>query len=202
VRWIVFDYGEVICRKSEAMPVLAGLLGTTTDEFAAAYWGEREPYDLGGSDLDFWRAVGARVGTPVDEALSAELSEIDIAGWLHPDEGTLALIAELAGAGVPLALLSNAPSSFGRAAEREPWTRHFRHLVFSGDLGVTKPDPRIWLELTRRLGVTPADCVFLDDRQVNVDGALAAGVVALLWRDSAGAREELVRLGVLDDRPE
>ncbi|WP_199440423.1 HAD family hydrolase [Umezawaea beigongshangensis] len=201
MRWIVFDYGEVISRQSEALPVLADLLGATTDEFTTAYWGERHPYDLGCSDLDFWRAVGERLGTRVDEALSARLTEIDVAGWLHPDKGTLALLAELDEAGVPLALLSNAPSSFGRVAERQAWTRHFQHLVFSGDLGVAKPDERIWRELARRLGAEPADCVFLDDRQVNVDGALAAGMSAWLWRGSAGAREELVRLSVLDGRP-
>ncbi|GGP80681.1 HAD family hydrolase [Saccharothrix coeruleofusca] len=199
MRWIVFDYGEVISKPTEALPTLAGLLGVTAEALSPAYWAHRHSYDLGLPDAEYWRVVAADAGSavPVDEELAARLTEVDVAGWMHPEPATLALLAELDEAGVPLALLSNAPSSFGRVAERQAWTRHFRHLVFSGDLGVGKPDERIWRELARRLDARPEDCVFLDDRQVNVDGAVAAGMAGVLWRGSAPARDELVRLSVL-----
>jgi putative hydrolase of the HAD superfamily len=41
------------------------------------------------------------------------------------------LVREPASAGVPPALLPDAPVSLARTAEEQPWTRHFRHLVFS-----------------------------------------------------------------------
>ena len=69
--------------------------------------------------------------------------------------------------------------------------------MFSGDLGVAKPDPEIWAALARQLGTTPEDCVFFDDRQSNIDGAVAAGMSGVLWLGAVPAREELVRLGVL-----
>lgn len=200
MRWIVFDYGEVISKPTAALPTLADLLGVTAEDLVTAYWAHRDAYDRGLPDPEYWRAVAADAGAAVavDDALAARLTEVDVAGWMHPEPSTLALLAELDEAGVPLALLSNAPSSFGRAAERQAWTRHFRHLVFSGDLGVAKPDERIWQALARRLGARPADCVFLDDRQVNIDGAVAAGMAGVLWRGSAPARDELVRLSVLN----
>jgi putative hydrolase of the HAD superfamily len=197
VRWIVFDYGEVISTKTAALPALAGLMGVPEDDFTAAYWAVRDPYDRGQPDLDYWRAVGVEVGVDVGEELSERLTEIDVAGWLHPDPATLELLAELDRTRIPLALLSNAPSSFARTAERQEWTRHFRHLVFSGDLGIAKPDERIWAELANRLDARPADCVFLDDRQANIDGAKAAGMSAMLWTSPALARTDLVDLGLL-----
>lgn len=198
VRWIVFDYGEVISQATKALPELAAVVGVEVTAFSAAYWAERDSYDRGRPALEYWGAVGARVGVEVSEAVAAALTDADVAGWLHTDPAALDLLAELEAAGVPLALLSNAPSPFGRAAEREPWARHFRHLVFSGDLGLAKPDARIWVELTDRLGVSPGECLFLDDRQVNVDGAIRAGLLAERWSSAALIRARLVELGLLD----
>ncbi|MFJ6670715.1 HAD family hydrolase [Actinosynnema sp. NPDC091369] len=191
MRWVVFDYGEVISEPTGALPELAALLGVPVEDFSRGYWALREPYDTGQADRDYWRAVGAAVDVPVDEELARRLTEVDVRGWLRPEPAVVELLAELASAGVPLALLSNAPVSFARTAEREPWTRHFQHLVFSGDLGVAKPDPRIFAALAERIGAEPADCVFFDDRQVNVDGAIAAGLQGVLWRGPAHAREVL-----------
>jgi len=193
--WIVFDYGEVISTRTAALPTLASMLGASVERFDEAYWTARDPYDRGQSDLDYWRSIGDALGVSVSPSLAAALTEVDTEGWLQPDPESLALLDELSD--LPLALLSNAPSSFGRAVEEQGWAENFRHLVFSGDLGVAKPDPEIWAALARRLETTPENCVFFDDRQSNIDGALAAGMGGMLWLGAVPAREELVRLGVL-----
>ncbi|HEX6342920.1 HAD-IA family hydrolase [Umezawaea sp.] len=193
--WIVFDYGEVISTRTAALPTLASMLGVPVDRFDDAYWAARDAYDRGQSDLDYWRAVGDVLETPVSPSLAASLTEVDTEGWLQPDPESLALLEELAD--LPLALLSNAPSSFGRAVEEQAWAKNFRHLVFSGDLGVAKPDPAIWAALAEQLDTTPDDCVFFDDRQSNIDGAVEAGMGGVLWLGAVPAREQLVRLGVL-----
>ncbi|RBM12966.1 HAD family hydrolase [Prauserella sp. PE36] len=181
-RWLVFDYGEVICTRTTALPALADRMGVPLAEFEAAYWAGRDAYDRGASDLEFWRTVGDATGVDVNEPLSAELTELDIAGWAQVSPATLELLQSLAEAGTALALLSNAPVSFARFAERQPWTRHFRELLFSGDVGLAKPDAEIFELLVSRLDAEPGDCLFLDDRQVNVDGARAAGLRAQLWQ--------------------
>jgi putative hydrolase of the HAD superfamily len=197
VRWIVFDYGEVISRRTRALPGLAESLGADLIAFEEAYWAHRESYDRGLSDLGYWRAVGAQVGVEVDEATSTRLTEVDMAGWLEVEPSTVELLAEIRAAGAGLALLSNAPVSFARTVRREAWTRQFEHLLFSGDLGVVKPDAEIWAALLDRLGTRAGDCVFFDDRQVNVDGAATHGLEALLWSTAAEARSRLVTFGVL-----
>ncbi|MEU7478700.1 HAD family hydrolase [Lentzea sp. NPDC042327] len=186
MRWVVFDFGEVISQRNPGIPGMAARLGVSVEAFEAVYW-DRDAYDRGGSDADYWGRIGSRLGVPVDVE---ELTALDNAGWLaDPVPDTVALIADLAAAGVPLALLSNAPVTFARLAEEEPWTEHFRHLVFSGDLGCAKPDAVIWQRLKDVVG--SSDLVFYDDRQVNVDGALAAGIDARLWTSAAAARVEL-----------
>jgi putative hydrolase of the HAD superfamily len=197
MRWIVFDYGEVISKRTRALPELAAVLGADLTAFETAYWAYRLPYDRGWSDLEYWQAVAAEAGGAVDEPTSARLTEIDMAGWLHTDPSTVELLAEIRAAGLGLALLSNAPASFARTVRGEAWTGQFEHLLFSGDLGVAKPDAEIWAALLDRLRTHAGDCVFFDDRQDNIDGAAAHGLEALLWSSAAEARIRLAALGVL-----
>jgi putative hydrolase of the HAD superfamily len=188
----VFDFGGVISKPTAAVPELASIMGAPSAEFATAYWANRNAYDAGGSDRWFWQAIATAVGIgEVDEATSAKLTERDIAGWLDTEPETLELLAELDARGVPLALLSNAPVSFARVAEEQDWARHFRELMFSGDLGLVKPGPEIYAALTAQLGVLPSECYFVDDRQENVDGAIAAGWRAAQWTDAGAARSFL-----------
>jgi putative hydrolase of the HAD superfamily len=55
--------------------------------------------------------------------------------------------------------------------------RFLEASVFSSEVGIRKPDPRIFLEALTRLGVTPAETVFVGDRLVDdVSGARAVGM--------------------------
>ncbi len=57
----------------------------------------------------------------------------------------------------------------------------FDEIVVSGDLGIAKPNPGIYIHTLGKLGVSPHEAVFVDDRQVNVDGALDVGIQSLLF---------------------
>lgn len=187
-RWLVFDYGEVICAPTDALPGMSARLGVPVAEFESAYWAHRDDYDRGATDLDYWQAVGSAVGVDVDRATADELTQLDITGWSRLDPETVELLDACAQAGSSLALLSNAPVSFAQFAERQPWARRFRERVFSGNVGMAKPDAEIFELLVTKLGVDPHDCLFLDDRPVNVDGARAAGLRAELWQGAQHAR--------------
>ncbi|WP_020669374.1 HAD-IA family hydrolase [Amycolatopsis nigrescens] len=181
MNWIVFDYGEVISTRTTALPSMAAALGVQQAAFEPRYWAHRDRYDRGCTDLEYWRAVGDDLGLAVDQSTSDTLTALDVEGWSHTSPESVELLAALAEAGASLALLSNAPSSFARFAERQDWAGHFRVRLFSGDVGIAKPDPEIFRTLVSRLGAEPADCLFFDDRQSNIDGARAAGLRAHRW---------------------
>ena len=189
-KWVVFDYGEVICGRTTALPDLAATLGVPHDDFEPPYWRHRGAYDRGETDLQYWSAIGRDLGVTVDESTSDSLTAIDIGGWSKVEPASLELLAALDEAGAALALLSNAPSSFARFAERQDWAGHFRVRVFSGDIGVAKPDPEIFRHLLSRLGAKAVDCLFFDDRESNVDGARAVGLRAHVWHGPEAARGE------------
>jgi len=67
--------------------------------------------------------------------------------------------------------------------------------VYSHEVGLAKPDPAIFLLICERLGVEPAEVVFIDDLPANVAAAEAVGMAAVLHRftpDTIAAVEHLL----------
>jgi HAD superfamily hydrolase (TIGR01549 family) len=86
-------------------------------------------------------------------------------------------------------------NSFVGAREREQALYGFEDLcdtiVYSHEVGCSKPDPQIYEIACERLDVRADRTVFLDDVQANVDGALAVGIGAILFVDTGRAIREL-----------
>lgn len=197
VRWVVFDYGDVLCEPTQALPALARTAGADEAPFAAAYWTQREAYDRGLPDVAYWRRVVDGTGVTVDERVATTLTDIDTYGWSHTVPESLTLVRELRMAGVSLALLSNAPVAFARHLERQDWVVSFDHLIVSGDLGYAKPDAAIWAELLSRIASPASAALFLDDKPTNVAGAREAGLQAEVWPGATEMRRRLAERGLL-----
>ncbi|HZB71068.1 MAG TPA: HAD family phosphatase [Acidimicrobiales bacterium] len=113
-------------------------------------------------------------------------------------DGTVGVLDELRGAGVPTYVLSNASAeTWPHAVERFPFLSRFDGVLLSGEVGVAKPDPEIFDELCRRFHLRPESTIFIDDRAVNVDAARALGFTAHHFSTAEALRAELVRLGLL-----
>jgi 2-haloacid dehalogenase len=111
-----------------------------------------------------------------------------------------ALVERLHGAGTPLYLLSNAPNLLdpwlrGPARQRHPFLGLFRDYVVSGLVGHSKPDAGIYQLICRTGGFEPHQAVFIDDALANVEGARAAGMVAIHHRSPEETIAELRALG-------
>jgi FMN phosphatase YigB (HAD superfamily) len=48
-------------------------------------------------------------------------------------------------------------------------------------LGIRKPDVRIYQQMTKLLKVDPNECVFIDDSEINVTGAISAGMKGIVY---------------------
>lgn len=69
-------------------------------------------------------------------------------------------------------------------------------VVFSYQVKSIKPEPEIYQELLNRYKLIPEECVFMDDRQVNIDAAKEHGLHTILFTSHEKALEELRKLGV------
>ena len=113
---------------------------------------------------------------------------------LNPNDAMIDLMRELRDSGYRMALLTN------NVREWEPLWRSmlpvdeiFELVVDSGFEGVRKPDREIYDRTVERIGdgVGPADCLFVDDVEVNVEAARALGMTAVHFRDNDQAIAEI-----------
>jgi 2-haloacid dehalogenase len=116
-----------------------------------------------------------------------------------PIPGVHAIVEELDAKGVPLFAITNFSADFWPPffeKERAFFSR-FRDIVVSGEVKLLKPDPAIYFLALHRFGLKPAEALFIDDREINVEGARAVGMQAHLFVDADDLRARLVREGLL-----
>jgi 2-haloacid dehalogenase len=112
--------------------------------------------------------------------------------------GTVEVLAELRATGIRLVGLSNwSAAMFPVARQRFDFLTWFEGIVISGDVGVNKPDRRIYDHLVERFGIEPAEALFIDDSPANVDAATTLGFRTILFTNATALRTDLVQLGLL-----
>jgi len=120
------------------------------------------------------------------------------AEMMLPMPASIALLDELDARGVALFALSNwAAETFAATRHLFPFFERFDGLVISGQIGVAKPDPRIFAHLLEAHRLDAHEVVFVDDRARNVEAARAAGLDGVLFESAAGLRGELAARGLL-----
>jgi putative hydrolase of the HAD superfamily len=118
---------------------------------------------------------------------------------VRPDEAMWAAVRAARAAGVRTGLLSN--SWGGRDYPLDELRSIFDSIVISGELGLRKPDPDIYLFAAKQAGFPADACVFVDDFSVNVEGAEAVGMTGILHRDARKTIEQLEQLFGLPLQP-
>ena len=102
------------------------------------------------------------------------------------------LIRDLRGRGVRTALLSNSWGPGGYP--RHDFPELFDAVVISGEVGMRKPEPRIFRHAAALLGLQPEHCVFVDDVEANVNAAIGCGMTGVHHTEPALTRQRLTEL--------
>jgi putative hydrolase of the HAD superfamily len=113
------------------------------------------------------------------------------------------VIRALRQAGFSTALLSN---SWGCSEyPRADFPDLFDVVVISAEVGMRKPEERIFRHVAQALSLAPEQCVFIDDIQANIDAAAACGMTGVLHTDAAetvAALEELLGVALSVNHPD
>jgi len=150
-------------------------------------------------------------GKPFDEAIAERQREFPDhadhialwkSGWTSmlrdaiPE--TVDMLATLRGAGLRLYALTNwSAETFPVAQARFPFLAWFEDIVVSGQVGLAKPDPRIFQLAIERCRLVPSTTVFIDDSRPNVEIAQRLGLQALHFQAPEKLRLELRDLGLM-----
>jgi len=126
-----------------------------------------------------------RAGVPPErtEELKAALLQMHqrVHLWGATEPGTVESLARLRAAGIRLAVISNSDGRAAAALEAGGLLDQFEFVIDSGEVGVEKPDPRIFQIALERMGLDPADALYVGDLyEVDAMGARAAGLDVVL----------------------
>jgi len=190
--WILFDIGGVFALANDGVwqrrfsQGLRARSGLDDDEFSARIDAAELPrVDVeSGGESEYWRRLAEALGFDV-----ATRNDIQAEFWNAycgvANEELLAFARALP-AHVGRAALSN---SMDGAREQEE--RRFGlscvvdPICYSHEIGALKPQPAAYAAALARMGANAADVLFIDDHQLALDGAEAAGIRSVLHTDNA-----------------
>jgi epoxide hydrolase-like predicted phosphatase len=140
-----------------------------------------------------------RIEEPVFEERFGSLLGVDHVGLIDrlfarvgPDMAMLAAVRNARAAGIRTGLISN---SWGtRRYDRAMLEELFDGVVISGEEGMRKPAPEIYVLGAQRAGVAPEACVYVDDLPFNLPPAEQLGMATVHHVDTAATIAELERL--------
>ncbi len=199
-RNVVFDFGGVVVNYDPA-GYLRGLFGDgeavsyiMKHLFESEYW---RLFDQDRADRAECNAIVLEKAR--EDGFGPQMERVQ-RHWLElmwTKTDTVELVRKLRDRGVNVYYLTNMP--------RDVWPEFlgrglgdlFLGGVASFEVGITKPDRRIYEELFSRFGLKSQESLFFDDMPANVEGAKKAGMEGVVFKSAEEARKELEIRGII-----
>jgi len=202
IRAVIWDFGGVLLRTEDyaGRERLAQRLGKSRQEledlvFSSVSGTQAQLGKI--SDDENWENVRLSAGLS-----SAELADFQTDFWSGDrlDEGLIRLIQDLRPAHKIGLLSNNYPSLRSALQDRWKIADIFDVIIISAEVGLLKPDERIYRLALDQLDLAPEETVFIDDFAHNLIGAQKVGMRTILFQNAAQVRADLQQL--LESQPD
>jgi epoxide hydrolase-like predicted phosphatase len=192
IRAVFFDFGGVIARTEYQAPreQLAERLGLEYDDLDRIVFNSETGHQASIGTItaqQHWESVMKRLKRPYEEI--ASIRNEFFAGDII-DREILAFLRSLRGTYIT-GLISNAWSDLRDYMTREKMIDAFDHIIISAEVGVTKPEAKIFQIALDKAGVSPNEAVFVDDFYVNIEGCERVGIKGIHFKDAQSALSQL-----------
>jgi len=193
---VYFDLGGVLVRTEDHAPrsQLAESLGLTESELEKeVFVNESSAQASVGviSSDQHWKIVAQNLNLP--EADIPRVRDGFFAGDLLDTE-LVDFLRALRKSSIRVGLISNAWSDLREWIAARHFEDAFDEMIISSEVGLAKPDARIYRMALEKLGVAASEAVFVDDMPANVEGAQAVGMQAFQFTQSREVVEQIRRL--------
>jgi putative hydrolase of the HAD superfamily len=186
---VLFDYGMVLSLPVDptGWATLRSLTGASEDLLHRSYWAHRDEYDRGGLNSEtYWQTIARELNFTLDAEKLTALRAADIEVWGQPNEPMVAFAQRLQQHGIRTGILSNIGDAMESGLRaRHPWIENFTHCTWSHEYKIIKPAAAIYKFAVDGLGCPAANILFIDDREKNVQAAIAAGLQAIQYTTHA-----------------
>ncbi len=194
----IFDFGNVLARFNPDELTAIHIKDENKRKVVSEIVFDRLYWDK----LDAGTITDDEVKSGICSRLPKELHEgacLVYDGWIGlktPIDGMQKLVADIKTQSGKLYLLSNISIGFAENYHKNAWVSEllslFDGLVFSGPIGIVKPDIKIFRYLLDTYNLNADECIFIDDSPKNISGAEKVGIKGYLFDgDAKRLRQEL-----------
>lgn len=199
IRAVIFDYGEVLCHAPapEILDRLMQIFRIDRAQFDELYRKNRLRYDRGELTPDeYWLEFATDAGVKLEPSQLQTLRRYDLDMWSSINPAMLAWVDDLRASGIKTAILSNMPAEMVEHVRKTfAWIAGLDCRTFSAELRRVKPEPEIYQHSLDCLRVAPQEALFIDDKQVNVEGARQLGIRGICMQSVAQLTRDLKAMG-------
>lgn len=197
IKAITFDLDGVYFPKGkkEFMDSLINL-GVTKTKAEEVFFGDKmnKEYKLGKlTDDEFWTWALKKWGLDISVK---DVTDLMIKGYAVDSEVEEVVRKVRRNGYKTLICSNNFPSRIKRLQDRFNFLNDFDIAVYSYEVGIAKPDKRIFQELVNQSGVEPKEIIFADDDNEKISGAIEVGIQAFLYEGFDKFVKKLEELGV------
>jgi putative hydrolase of the HAD superfamily len=192
IRAVFFDLGGVIVRTEYQSPrqQLAERLGMEYEDLSRIVFDSETGIQASMGTItsqQHWESVMKRLKRPMEEMTT--IRDEFFAGDII-DRQLLEFLRSIRSTHTT-GLISNAWSDLREYLVREKMEDAFEHIIISAEVGVAKPDPKIFQIALDKAGVSPNEAVFVDDFHVNIEGCEKVGIKGIHFKDAESALAQL-----------
>lgn len=182
IKNIVFDFGNVIV-KFDVYQILDKCSGYHSKHLKEIILHDIDGFDKGIYTNDEYRNKCLELANEDEKQAINDYFDSWYKSLENIDE-VQKWIKELKEQGYRLYLLSNAPDIFEDHLDYYPILKIFDGLLFSGPIHMIKPHSNIYEYFIQKFNLNKEECIFIDDKKINVDAAIEVGIPAIVYQNN------------------
>lgn len=196
----IFDFGNVLAEFYPEKLTAPYIFDKQTKEYISSIVFDRLYWDK----LDKGKITDEEVKKSIRSRVPEELKEISCTiydNWINnltPVQGMQKLIHDIHKSGKKMYLLSNISTGFKEGYCNVEWINKlfscFDGMVFSGEIGIVKPNVEIFEYILRKYNLNRNECLFIDDSEINIEGAKKANINGYLFDGNTETLRQYIQL--------
>jgi epoxide hydrolase-like predicted phosphatase len=194
IKAVIFDAGGVIITSSDSYAFLAKKVGVSKarmDEVRVKYMRPAQCGELSTDEFLTKLSEEFKVTKEKLRKLFEEGSKL-----MSVDNEVVKIVDKLNENGYRLAMITNTIEFYSKFEKETEVYRNFSPMVASYQVGVRKPDPKIYEMVLKKLNLKGEECVFIDDHEEHLVPAAKLGMKTILFKNAAQLKRELKKLDV------
>ncbi len=194
IKAVLFDFGGVMKDAHPLAMDISKMVGLTEEEFESLKEARSKISVLGEkgliSDQEYWQELSKIIGKPVpDNAVEMATNFYRETFVFHQE--MFDLVGKLKGQGIKTGVLSNIYKFEADVIREKGGYDGFEPVILSYEVGLAKPELDIYRLAVEKTGAKPEECIFVDDKEKNLEPAKELGIRTVLFKNPEQAIKEI-----------